>query len=721
MLVKNLSLRVERAIEFALIVLLGIYLPLAAQAEQAFELRTISSRPETVSGGDVLVQVIAPAHSHWRVELNGRDVTTSFRPAENFTGQIGLVGGLRLNENTLQLVSNHKVKSTLRVVNHPRSGPIFSGPHQQPFICQTLDSGLGPPLDADCSAHTLVEYYYKSTEPENESSAQAGSVAPVFKQYDPNSGSLPADVAQTVTSEGRTVNFIVRRERGTINRGIYIIEFLHQPGLPLPTPWTRGSGWNGRLVYLFGPGCGAGYHQAVSGKPTSTSQSGPASVALGYAIATSTLNIFDVSCNDRVSAESLSMVKEHFIKNYGKPVHTIGYGGSGGAIQLHLIAQNYPGLIDGIIVGGSFPDILTYVPSVVDCSLLHHAFKTSKERWTEEAKTAVSGYATWRTCKEWAALDPKNCDSSMPKEMIYDRVRNPQGARCDFYSSQVNVLGRNPETGLVRRPLDNVGVQYGLLAFNSGKIDAGQFIDLNERIGGYDDDGNMLPARMEADREALRIAYKSGLVLTGGGGLNSVPILDLHPYRDDQGDLHVYLRRFQTRSRLIAANGNADNQVILVSPAAPLKELGASDPNSEEFMQLGRNVFRKMDLWLGNIALDSTAGTILEKMVRNRPPELSEGCWQADGKRIVERITYDGPGKCNAAYPPYADPRLAAGAPLSGDVLKCALKPVDPADYAHPLTSDQLARLKSIFPSGVCDYTRPGIGQQITSRVWQQY
>jgi hypothetical protein len=52
-----------------------------------------------------------------------------------------------------------------------------------------------------------------------------------------------------VTSEGRKVRFIVRREIGTINRAVYDIQFLHEPGQPLPTPWSRVTpGWNGRLI-----------------------------------------------------------------------------------------------------------------------------------------------------------------------------------------------------------------------------------------------------------------------------------------------------------------------------------------------------------------------------------------------------------------------------------------------------------------------------------------
>ena len=45
------------------------------------------------------------------------------------------------------------------------------------------------------------------------------------------------------------------------------------------------------------------------------------------------------------------------------------------------------------------------------------------------------------------------------------------------------------------RPFVNTGVQYGLAALNSGAITVQQFIDLNEKIGGIDQDANYTPAR----------------------------------------------------------------------------------------------------------------------------------------------------------------------------------------------------------------------------------
>ena len=64
------------------------------------------------------------------------------------------------------------------------------------------------------------------------------------------------------------------------------------------------------------------------------------------------------------------MVKERFIEQYGVPRFTITSGGSGGSMQQHFIAQNYPGLIDAITPDISYSDLVSILPDVVDCGLL---------------------------------------------------------------------------------------------------------------------------------------------------------------------------------------------------------------------------------------------------------------------------------------------------------------------------------------------------------------
>ena len=37
------------------------------------------------------------------------------------------------------------------------------------------------------------------------------------------------------------------------------------------------------------------------------------------------------------------------------------------------------------------------------------------------------------------------------------------------------------------------------------------------------------------------------------------------------------------------------------------------------------------------------------------------------------------------------------------------------------LTADQLATLKTVFPGGVCDYSKPGVGQVPLAGTWLMY
>jgi hypothetical protein len=719
---------------FAFCVLLAIAAAIGlrpALAAQGVEIKTLSSRPDMVSGGDVLVQVTGPPEilaKNLAIWASGREVTSAFHVSPLTQTLVGLVGGLAPGKTLLVVKTGRKVRARLEITNHAVSGPIISGPHQMPFVCETDSAGLGPPLDPDCSVKTQVAYFYKTAQPpslaEMTAKRKPGDPPSGFKVYDANAP-RPSDLAQATTTEGKKVDYIVRRETGTINRAVYEIAFLHVPGTPLPDPWTATPSWNRRLVYTFGGGCSAGYRQ---GHPPNSLDN--MMLSLGYAQATSSLNVFGNNCDDVISAETLAMVKEHFIKSFGVPVHTIGWGGSGGSMQQHLISQNYPELLDGIIPSMSYPDIVTVVPGIVDCTLLAHALDNSKLAWTEEQKTAISGFATWGTCSKeskgnsWIKTHfspdlahPMTCNRIIPHELVYDPATNLKGARCDVYDNQVNVFGADPKTGFARRPLDNVGVQYGLVAFNQGIISAEQFLELNQNMGGYNDQGSISAGRMEGDAEALRIAYATGQVNSGAGGLALVPIIDIRVYADTVPDIHDEYRSFVTRARLAATNGSSDNQVMMTFPftTKPDKKLG------ESFAGVAGTLVPKMDQWLDNLAKQPSKVATLAAIVAARPADLADACWSEGGEKIIEKRTYDGQTRCNQLYPPRGDPRIAAGEPLTEDVLKCTLKPPDRKDYAHPLSDQQWARLKTIFPLGVCDYTRPGIGQGPMQGTWRKY
>src|SRR6267142_377452 len=208
--------------------------------EQRLEIRTLSNRADLVSGGDVLVEIGLPPHTRAdevRVELNGRDVRHQF--AIRADGRfLGLLNGLSVGKNKLVASIRGQEAQRLTITNHPIGGPIFSGPPVQPWICSTVEAGLGQPQDAQCNAPTQVTWFYRSTNP-----AVTG-----FLPYNPSAP--PADVRTTTTDQGITVPYIVRLEQGTLNRSIYSFAVLFDPSRPA-LPWASPRGWNHKLYYLL--------------------------------------------------------------------------------------------------------------------------------------------------------------------------------------------------------------------------------------------------------------------------------------------------------------------------------------------------------------------------------------------------------------------------------------------------------------------------------------
>jgi hypothetical protein len=280
-------------------------------------------------------------------------------------------------------------------------------------------------------------------------------------------------------------------------------------------------------------------------------------------------------------------------------------------------------------------------------------------------------------------------------------VKNPKGARCTIWDTNVATYGRDPATGFARTPMDNIGVQYGLKALNDGVIGKQEFLDLNRNIGGFDRDGIPRSQRSSGDPEAIRLAYAAGRIDQGGGGVASVPILHFRSYNDAMGDIHDHVRDFVMRERLRKANGRADNQVIWVYP-------NGNRPLAANVVGTAIDI---MSQWLDTLAQDRSGAPAADKVAHAKPAAAVDGCWANDGSRIDEPATLDGPGKCNGLYPAHLTPRLVAGAPLTDDVMKCQLKPVDPRDYKTPFTAPELAELSQVFPGGVCDYSKPGVMQ----------
>jgi Tannase-like family of unknown function (DUF6351) len=688
-----------------------------AQAQdRGIRLSAVSSRPEFVTGGDVLVRVDVPAGTaagSVRVSLNGADVTGKFRADAAGRSLTGLIDGLTLGPNQMSATGGN-ASVRLNLVNYPITGPVLSSPQEQPFVCMTdrfklLTGGtLGRPLDANCSIATRVDYVYRP------------ATGTDFKPLS-DSKTVPADAAM-VTVNAKQVPFLVRIETGTINRAIYQIAMLHNPASdPAPDFASRSAGWNGRLIYTFGGGCEPGWYQqgASTGGVMDEAQ-----LRQGYAVASASLDVAGNNCNDLISAETMMMVKERFIEAYGAPLFTIGWGSSGGAIQQYQIGDNYPGLLDGLITGRSFMDtpFASSTSSGDGRLLLSYFDKNAGVQYTDEQKRAIAGFRTVETISNLSRVRAprfsatERCPEALTPEQRYHPVNNPKGARCTIWDHGAVVYGRDPKTGFARRPLDNVGIQYGLEALNAAVITKEQFLDLNEKIGGFDIDGNVVAQRMTADAEAVRAAYRTGRLASGGGGLAATPIIDYRTYYDDQpgGDVHLRFHSFSTRARLEKANGHSDNMIMLVQD----KRYGDFDTASPVLLQ----ALAQMDQWLTNLSKDSSGEAPIAKLRRAKPADLVDACWNTDEtpRRIVEKQQYRA-GQCNELYPAFSYPRGIAGAPIANDVIKCQLKSLSAADYKVTFTADEMTRLRRIFPSGVCDWTKPGMDQQRLTGAWQVF
>ncbi len=662
-----------------------------------------NTRPEFVSGGDVLVRVTPPKSvkdERVTIRLNGADITGAFLQQSDGSF-LGLVTGLADGANTLSAHGPGRPggrspggpvgrSAEMKLTNYNVAGPVFSGPQQLPFFCQTTRFGLDPSVQPSCAAPTEVEYLYRS--------AAAGSREPL-PLADPSAP--PDDVAMT-TVNGRQVPYVLRVERGTINRAVYEIAALYDGSEP--DPLQPSDVLNGRMMYTFGGGCNAGFHQGS----TTGGVVNQAELGSGYVVASSTLNVLNQNCNTVISAETAMMVKEHAIETYGPVEFTIGRGGSGGAIQQYQIADNYPGILDGILPSASFPDSVT-LATVGDCRLMDNYVRTTENSLTAGQLPSVSGFRNYGSCRAWGAgfgtrfVADLACPAPIPEDRIYSKA-NPDGVKCTVAEQLVNQLGRDSETGFARGYYDNTAVQFGLEALQAGSISAEQFVALNEGIGGFDVAGNYAPERTAADPLAVERAYRSGLALNGGGGLAYTPVIDLRGYADPVANIHTSFWADVVRQRLQDANGSAANQVIFTEGG-------------------GSEALTKMEEWLSAIAADRTGADPRQVALSNKPADLADACWTPEGEKIVEPRTYPSSGKCGALYPAFGDTRTAAGAPLANDILACRLQPVDEFVFGDGVafTPEQKARLRAVFPSGVCDYSRPGFGQQSPDGVWLDY
>jgi hypothetical protein len=714
----------------------------------------VSSPAQYVSGGDARIEVAVPdetALGDVDVTLNGSDVTSAFGPDPEGNHQLeGLVSGLPLGPSTLAASTHGTAKGNkhydeLTLTNNPLQGPIFSGPHQTPFLCASTGNSAGmglPPIPQSptCETPTIVSFVYRN-------------LAGQFLDYNPAAPPPASSIEMTTTMDGKTVPMILRWERGVINRFMYSILML-SPGSQTATPDL--FAWNRKALFSLSGGVAIGHYQGAASGGDMRHLAG---LRMGYAVLYSSGTRTNTHYNLQLGGETAIMVKDHFVSKYAEPEYTIAVGGSGGAIQQYVYGQNHPGLFDGGVPQYSYPDMVTQTIHVGDCELL--------ERWLD-SKVLANPLSMWRTWVNRTLVEGMNASATFPNPyaavMPYMPVPgstecingwrglsplalNPHFGTAPGYNPAVhgpvewthwgdlvNIYGTD-ESGFARSPWDNVGVQYGLEALQSGSITPDQFLDLNANAGSWkaskdmvqegcpfiaalcatqlpdvwsarnmslSPDGGATPAaRREGNQEAGYAAYRSGMVFRGK---LDIPVIDWRHYLEHRLDMHNSHQSFASRQRLLNYDGDASNQLIWFTDARP--GTPQSDPTPQAFLVL--------DSWIKNIEAnpDKSVG-------ENKPADAKDSCFATNGSLIASGddvwsgiLDDEAAGACTQAFQIYSTSRIVAGGPIEGGVFKCAVQQVERAVAqglygAWEPTAGEVDRLKAIFPSGVCDYSKP--------------
>ena len=736
-------------------------------------IQTLSNRADLVSGGDVLMEIKLPAGasaSKLKVTVNSLDQTAAFStlPSGRVVGRI-----TNLYDGANSVIASAKDSSfqsaQLIVENHPKNGPVILSTQIQPWVCATPvptaasgntpatnGSGLSTAAtDAQCNIATETKLWYRTKTPVTVTAGDGGCS---FVLPDPTNAATPANscfqpyvagttsatvVASTTTTNNVTVPYIVRVERGVINRGIYDIAVLFDPTKPW-TPTAPQSQWNGKVVYSFGASTGQPRLQFRSEQNWADNDA----LSRGFLVVDNSLTDSLYNSNRILVAETAMMMKEYIVDNYGEIAYMAGNGCSGGSIQQNTILSTFPGLLDGIQVACDFPDSITTGIEVTDCVLLVNAYVTPE--WTalmgsltqaqiNAKKAAINGHRDQLGCHGWnnsfgnnnkpgnyvpvvvtnanGSLAPfgaarNNC--GLPAALVYDPVTNPTGTRCGDPDLAPMVWGTTAgipaNSTRALQTFDNVGVQYGLKALLSGAITPEEFVTLNEKIGGVDADSNRQAARSAADTDALTIAYQAGIV-SSGKNLAKASIIDQRGY--DEGPtsfiIHFNWRSFEERARLDNEAGSHANQVIwrfgpgLLPPAS---------------VGLATTSLVTTDAWLSALMTAAPKAWINDQhtqaqVVAAKPATAFDFCYLSADTTYSTKVTDQAACDADPILKYYTSPHQVAGGPQAENILKCQLKPLVASDYTGiTFTAGQLTRLNAVFPDGVCDWTKPGVGQQ---------
>jgi hypothetical protein len=345
------------------------------------QITTLGTRADLVTDGDARVQVQLPAGANAataKVLANGSDVTSSFTNSNGTL--VGLVTGLAVGRQHAGGNGRRREDHAARDQKHVARRP---GPVRATANAVLLRDGRGPAGVGQCSGNPRQRPLDRSGRPAMQHrdriqvlltrrrlrDARWPTLIPVrrgpppqnacFKPYTPGMAA-PADLATTTTDGGQTVPYIVRVERGTMNRGIYDLAVLVDPTKPVALQPT----WNGKVQFVFG---GGGSQPRRQMRPA-TAWTDDDALSRGWIVTNNSMTDASINNNRVVSAETVMMMKEHIVDRYGPVRFAVGKGNSGGSITAYVVSSFYPGLLDGALIYQSLLDYDTSHTLTWECS-----------------------------------------------------------------------------------------------------------------------------------------------------------------------------------------------------------------------------------------------------------------------------------------------------------------------------------------------------------------
>jgi hypothetical protein len=213
---------------------------------------------------------------------------------------------------------------------------------------------------------------------------------------------------------------------------------------------------------------------------------------------------------------------------------------------------------------------------------------------------------------------------------------------------------------------------------------------------------------MSMPDDLAALLYKYGGV-TGRGAPEDTPIIDLRLFDDvvpilgfhDQ--VRPYIFDARLRERGLGASQVIWNGVPLATEAIPVAQAWAD--------AIDRNY--RPDLDRGTVVEQSAPHGAIDTCVV--PTSVTDIL----GIRLPNVPTIDIP-LCSDLFRLTAGSttRREAGGPETDDNIKCQLKPLRRSDYPAAMTDAEFARLQALFTTGVCDWSKPGVGWVDHAVTW---